>query len=76
MKKIIRYNKNNGILRNYELVIEGRIKGQNGFGLNFEEYSSSDVIYLDFFSGNSIYLYKKDIKRLLKYLELKLKDMK
>lgn len=74
--KQIRYNCFTRNKREYDLVIEGKLKGQNGFGMSFNKYDSGDIVDLDFFKGNAICLYKKDVEALIKYLQKISKRMK
>ena len=43
-------------------------KQQNHFRLKFERYSSSDIVDLTFLKGNSICLYKEDVRKLFAFL--------
>jgi len=63
-----------GIEQSFDIVFEGELEGQNGFGLKFNSYLSGSMITLDFYKGSSLCLYKNDIKELIEYLTKKYKE--
>ncbi len=62
--------------QNADIVFKGSLKGQNGFGLRYETYANGDMVSLDFFAGDALCLYKKDVKKMVKYLTGILENMK
>ena len=74
--KTERYNQHYNIIQRFDIVIEGKHKEQNGFGLRFGKYLYGDIVDLSFFRGNAICLHKKDIEKLIKYFEEVYRQMK